>query len=130
MVIKCLECSHKCGLPFNLVFHYSICQEDKINKCECGDKTLSGICIKKLAQQSCLVNHKRSSFANSSIKTDCFFNVNDNVKVNVNDNFNVNDNVNDNIKDNVNVNDNINDLRSSLANNVNQNPNPNPNVNV
>ena len=46
MVIKCLECNHKCGAPFNLVFHYSICHEDKIAKCMCGDKTLSGICIK------------------------------------------------------------------------------------
>ena len=34
MVIKCLA------------FHYSICHEDKIAKCMCGDKTLSGICIR------------------------------------------------------------------------------------
>ena len=33
MVIKCLECNHKCGAPFNLAFHYSICHEDKIGKC-------------------------------------------------------------------------------------------------
>ena len=46
MVIKCLECNHKCGAPFNLAFHYSICHEDKIGNCVCGDKTLSGICIK------------------------------------------------------------------------------------
>ena len=46
MVIKCLECNHKCGAPFNLAFHYSICHEDKIGKCVCGDKTLSSICIK------------------------------------------------------------------------------------
>ena len=46
MVIKCLECNHKCGDPFNLAFHYSICHEDKIGKCACGDKTLSDICIK------------------------------------------------------------------------------------
>ena len=58
MVIKCLECNHKCGAPFNLAFHYSICHEDEIGKCVCGDKTLSGICIKELA---------------SPIKTDCSF---------------------------------------------------------
>ena len=46
MVIKCLDCNHKCGAPFNLAFHYSICREDKIGKCACGDKTLSGICMK------------------------------------------------------------------------------------
>ena len=58
MVLKCLECIHKCGLPFNLAFHYSIYHEDKISKCECGDKTLCGICIKELA---------------SPMKTDCSF---------------------------------------------------------
>ena len=46
MVIKCLECKHKCGLPFNLAFHYSMYHEDIISKCACGDKTLSGICMK------------------------------------------------------------------------------------
>ena len=46
MVIKWLERNHKCGAPFNLVFLYSICHEDKIGKCLRGDKTLSGICIK------------------------------------------------------------------------------------
>ena len=73
MVIKCLECNHKCGAPFNLAFHYSICHEDKIGNCACGDKTLSGICIKELAQRTCLVNHERSSFANSPIKTNRSF---------------------------------------------------------
>ena len=46
MVIKCLECNHKCGASFNLAFHYSICHEDKIIKSIWGDKTLSGICMK------------------------------------------------------------------------------------
>ena len=40
MVIKCLECSYECGLLFNLTFHYSICHEDKIGKCMCGDKNI------------------------------------------------------------------------------------------
>ena len=73
MVIKCSECNHKCGATFNLAFHYSICHEDKIGNCACGDKTLSGICIKELAQRTCLVNHERSSFANSPIKTNRSF---------------------------------------------------------
>ena len=46
MVIKCLECNHKCGAPFNLAFPYSTCHEDKFGKFVCGDKTLGGICIK------------------------------------------------------------------------------------
>ena len=49
MVIECLECKHKNGLPFSLVFHWSICHKDKIIKCAGGDKSLSGICIKELA---------------------------------------------------------------------------------
>ena len=46
MVEKRLEFNHKYGAHFNLAFHYSICHEDKIGKCVCGDKTLSCICIK------------------------------------------------------------------------------------
>ena len=46
MVIESLECKHKCGLPFNSAFHYSICHEDKISKCACGDISFSGICMK------------------------------------------------------------------------------------
>ena len=30
MVIKCLECNHKHGAPFNLTSHYSLCHEDKL----------------------------------------------------------------------------------------------------
>ena len=46
MVIKCLEGNPKCGASFNLAFHFSICHEDKIGKCVCGDKILTDICIK------------------------------------------------------------------------------------
>ena len=46
MVIECLECKHKCGLPLSLAFHYSIRREDKISKCAYGDKSLSRICMK------------------------------------------------------------------------------------
>ena len=143
---KILECNPKCGPLSRLVFQYSIYHENKFSNCECGDKTLIGICIKKLAQRSC--------FANSTMKTDCSFIVNDNDNVidndndndkdlrssfanNVNDNDNAKDNFNDNDIDNDNVDDlrssfanNINDLRISFSNNVNQNPNPNPNPNV
>ena len=67
MVTKCLECKHKCALPFNLSFHYSTCHKDKIGKSVCGEKTLSVICFKKFDQRNCLVNHERSSFSNSPI---------------------------------------------------------------
>ena len=40
MVIKCLECNYKCGLPFTLAFHYSISHQDEIIKCACGDGLL------------------------------------------------------------------------------------------
>ena len=66
MVIKCLECKHKCGLPFNLAFHYSLYHEDEISKCACVDKTLSGICIKELAWYA-------TDGVRSPIKTGCSF---------------------------------------------------------
>ena len=53
MVIKGFECPHKCGLPFNLVFHYSIHHVDKIGRCECDEETLSGICLKELKEKGC-----------------------------------------------------------------------------
>ena len=65
MVKKCLECKHKCGLPFNLDFHHSIYHEDKISKCICGDKTLCGICIKKIDSE---IREPASQ-----MKTDCSF---------------------------------------------------------
>ena len=75
MVINCPECKYKCALLFNSNFHNLTHHEDKMGKCACGDKTLSGICIKEFAQEiretaqrSCLVNHERSSLANSQIK--------------------------------------------------------------
>ena len=111
MVIKCLECYHKCGLPFNLTFHYSIRHEDKISKCECGDITLSGICIKELAQQSC--------FANSPKKTDCSFkyesgyNSSSNSNCNSNSNSSSNSNSNSNSSCNSSSNSNSNSNSSS-----------------
>ena len=71
MVIKCLECKHKCGLPFNLAFHYSIYHEDKISKCTCGDKTLSGVCIQELASPIKKFDSQIKELA-SQMKTDCF----------------------------------------------------------
>ena len=53
MVIKCFECPHKCGIPFNLAFHYSIHHVDKNGKCECDDETLTGICLKELKEKGC-----------------------------------------------------------------------------
>ena len=70
MVIKCLDCSHKCGLPFNLAFHYSIYHEDKISKCACGDKTLSGICMKT----DCSFKDKSGYNSSSSINSNSNFN--------------------------------------------------------
>ena len=75
MVIKCLECNHKCGLPFNLAFHYSVYHEDKISKCACGDKTSSS-------------NSNSSSNYNSSISSNSNSNSTYNSKPNSNSNFN------------------------------------------
>ena len=45
--LKCIyKCIYKCGTPSSLAFHYKMSHEDKMNKCACGVKSLSGICIK------------------------------------------------------------------------------------
>ena len=128
MVIKCLECSDKCGLPFNLAFQYSIYHEDTISKCACVDKTLSGICIKELVQQSC--------FANFPMKTDCSFedeygynssssiNYNSNSNSKSSSNYNSNSSSNSNSKPNSNSNS-----SSSINSNSNSNYNSNSNFN-
>ena len=104
MVIKCLECSHKCGLPFNLTFHYSIYHEDKISKCACGDKTVSGIRMKTdcsfkdesgYNSSSCInSNSNSSSISNSSSSS----NINSNSSINSNYNSNSNSNSDFNTK--------------------------------
>ena len=45
MSTKSLECHYECGSPFNLPFHYKTENKDKISKCVCGSKLLSGVCI-------------------------------------------------------------------------------------
>ena len=80
MVIKCLECSHKCGLPFNLAFYHSIYLEDKISKCACGDKTLSGDCMKI----DCSFKDESGYNSSSSIN----FNSNSNSSISSNSNYN------------------------------------------
>ena len=70
MVIKCLECSHEYGLPLILAFHYSIYHEDKISKCSCGDKTLSGICMKTVCSfkdESGYISNSSSNSNSSSL---------------------------------------------------------------
>ena len=116
MVIKCLECSYKCGLPFNLAFHFSIYHEDKNSKCACGDKTLSGICIKELASpmqtdcsfkdesgynSSSSINSNPDSSINSNSSSNSSFNSNSSIKSN--SNYNSNSSINSNSKFNTKV---------------------------
>ena len=110
MVIERLECKHKCGLPFNLAFHYSICHEDNISKCACGDKSSSGICMKT----DCSLN-PRNRFTNLRSR---FPDTRNDNSVNSNPNLSPNPNPNPNLNSNPNPNP-----------NPNQNPNPNPNPN-
>ena len=125
MIIKCLECKHKCGIPFNLAFHYSLYHEDKITKYACGDKTLCGICIKELAQRSCL--------ANSPMKTDCSFkdesgyNSSSSINSNSNSSSSINSNSNSSISSNSNSNFNSN---SNSNSSINSNSNYNSNFNT
>ena len=92
MVIKCLECKHKCELPFNLAFHYSIYHEDKISKCACGDKTLSGICMKT----DCFFKDESGYNSSSSTNSNSSSNSNSNSSINSNSNSSINSNSNSN----------------------------------
>ena len=98
MVIKCLECKHKCGLPFNLAFHYSIYHEDKISKCAIRDKTLRDICMKTDCSfkdesgynSNSSSNSNSSNNSNSSINSNSSFSSNSNSSINSNSNSNFN----------------------------------------
>ena len=69
MVIECLECNYKCGIPFTLAFHYKIEHMDKIGE----DGSLSGICIIELAYSS---DFKSSSNSNSNSNSSSISNSN------------------------------------------------------
>ena len=90
MVINCLECSHKCGLPFNLAFHYSMYHKDKISKCSCGDKTLSGICMKTDCSFKDESGYNSSSSINSNSNSNSNFSSNYNSSISSNYNSNSN----------------------------------------
>ena len=127
MVIKCLECSHKCGLPFNLAFHYSIYHEDKISKFACGDKTLSGICIKELVspmKTDCSFKdesgYNSSSSIYSSSNSSSNSNSNSTSSSNSSSSSSINSNYNSNSNSSINSNSNYNS-KSSINSNSNSN---------
>ena len=62
MVIKCLECNYKCGNIACLKYNYESCHKDRIDKCICGNITISAICAKDFSPWVCsLKNESRSS---------------------------------------------------------------------
>ena len=118
--VNCQYCAYIVrydGLPFNLVFHYSICYGDKISICISGEKSLSGICIKEFAlpmKTDCSF-YLRNGFTDLQSRFPDTRNVS---SVNPNANPNQNPNPNPNPIPNLNPNPNP---------NSNSNPNPNPN---
>ena len=82
--------------PFNFAFHYSFYHEDKISKCICGGKTLSGICIKNF---------------DSQMKTDCSFK--DESEYNYSSGFDSNSNSISNSSSNSSINSNTNYISNS-----------------
>ena len=86
MVINCLEGKHKCRLPFNFAFHYSIYDKDKISKCACGDKTLNCICMKT----DCSFKDESGYNSSSSIKSNSNYNSTSNSSISSNSNSNFN----------------------------------------
>ena len=116
MVIKCLECSHKCGLPFNLAFHYSIYHEDKISKYACGDKALSGICMKTDCSFEDESEYNSSFSINSKSNSNSSSNSNSNSNSSINSNSNSNSSINSNSNYNSNSNFSINSNSNSNFN--------------
>ena len=119
MAINCLECKHKCGLPFNLAFHYSIYHEDKISKCADGDETLSGICVKI----DCSFKDESGYNSSSSINSNSNSSINSITNYNSNSDSSTNSNSNSNCSNNSNAN-------SSISANYNSNSNSNFNTKV
>ena len=133
MFIKYLECKHKCGLPFNLAFHYSIYHEDKISKCACGDKTLSGICMKTDCSFRDESGYNSSSSINSNSSSRFNSNCNSNSNINSNSSINSNSNSKSSINSNSNYNSNSNSRiypNSSISSKSNSSINSNSNSSI
>ena len=65
MVIKCLECNYKCGNIACLKYHYESCHKDKIDKCICGNITISAICANDFSPWGCSLKNESSSGSGS-----------------------------------------------------------------
>ena len=65
MVIKCLECNYKCGNIACLKYHYESCHKDKIDKCICGNITISAICANDFSPWGCSLKIESSSSSGS-----------------------------------------------------------------
>ena len=65
MVIKCLECNYKCGNIACLKYHYESCHKDKIDKCICGNITISAICANDFSPWGCSLKNGSSSSSGS-----------------------------------------------------------------
>ena len=61
MVIKYLECNYKCGNIACLKYHYESCHKDKIDKCICGNITISAICANDFSLWGCSLKNESSS---------------------------------------------------------------------
>ena len=65
MVLKCLECNYKCGNIACLKYHYESCHKDKIDKCICGNITISAICANDFSPWGCSLKNESSSSSGS-----------------------------------------------------------------
>ena len=66
MVIKCLECNYKCGNIACLKYHYESCHKDKIDKCICGNITISAICADDFSPWGCSLKNESNSSSNTN----------------------------------------------------------------
>ena len=124
MVIKCLECNYKCGKIACLKYHYESCHKDKIDKCICGNITISAICANDFSPWGCSLKNESSSSSGSGSSSSSSSSSNSSSDSGSSSSSGSGSDSSYNTSSNSDPNPNYNSVP-----NLNPNPNPNPNYN-
>ena len=124
MVIKCLECNYKCGNIACLKYHYESCHKDKIDKCICGNITISAICANDFSPWGCSLKNESSSSSGSGSSSSSSSSSNSSSDSGSSSSSGSGSDSSYNTSSNSDPNPNYNSVP-----NLNPNPNPNPNPN-
>ena len=128
MVLKCLVCNYKCGNIACLKFHYESCHKDKIDKCICGNITISGICANDFTPWGCSLKNESSSSSgfgfdsNTSSNTSSNSSSSSNTSSNSNSNSNSKSNISSNTDSSSNTSSNT-DSSSNTSSNTDSSSN-------